>query len=231
MRSQFLTFLLIILCSGKISAAKEVLPYKNDVSIDGINKEWPAHLPKYSSMTDINYAVANDAKNLYLILRIADEVKQKQIAQNGLEIWINKDGKKKKLTGITFPLPIRKGPVTGKETAELILTGFLIDNGKQPVKDCPVKVALTKDQNVMTYELSVPFNTFYKEQLDQDDIDVDFCIGFFIKGTPLSDNDLIGRAMGGDPGMRGQGMGGPGMVFNAENMDRYTWFSTKLAVK
>lgn len=224
-------------------AGTEVLQFKTGVEIDGKNKEWTSPLPQYNKKTGINYSVTNDLDNLYFVLRIADTSIIKQVLKNGLEIWINKDGKKKKTTGVTFPLPVEtvagqsgtnnatqegskqginteisfKGALPGKE---LKLTGFLIDNGKQPVIGCRVKVAASiDDAGCLIYELAVPFNTFYKERLDQEDKATKFYIGFIIKDVEISSNEGMPAGMMGGYGgmMRGHdeiyhmgGMGYPG---------------------
>jgi len=237
MSNKFYIFLLLFVFSGVVYAGVEILPYKSNVVIDGVNNEWDAHLPKFDKRTSINYSIANDERNLFIIMRITNENIQKQAIQNGLEVWINKQGKNKKVTGITFPLPMKKEmkkanamlsgqkptdqkqqPVINMEmpllSNELILKGFLIDNGIQPTKNCPVKVSLTKDQsNCLTYELAIPFNTFYKEKLDQSDANVKFSIGIVVKGeetTKEKEKEISSmNGMGGMGGPRG-GMGGPG---------------------
>jgi hypothetical protein len=232
MRSHLFTLLFTFVCSSAVYAATEVLPYKTDVMIDGCNKEWNERLPKFDKKTGINYSVANNEKNLYFIIRIADEATQKQIMQNGMEVWINSLGKKKKVTGVTFPVPTKKNSKSEKNkqseqngqdnkkqtslkmdqeislpTNELSLTGFLIDNGKQSTSGCPVQAVLLKDQSgCIIYELGIPFNTFYKERLDKSDANVKFSFGFIIKGNDTSDENSEMGEMGGPGG----GMGGPG---------------------
>ncbi|HEY5499915.1 MAG TPA: hypothetical protein VIK20_05980 [Bacteroidales bacterium] len=258
--------LLSLVCSSIVFAAGETLPYKTDVTIDGINKEWSPRLPKFDKSTGINYSVANDERNLYFILRIADEATQRRIVQNGMEVWINSLGKKRKVTGVTFPLPMSKDlkkdtpeqkqrtPQVGQEmsflTRELILTGFLLENGKQPTEGCPIRVSLSRDESkCMVYELAVPFNTFYKESLDQSDAAVKFCFGFIIKGTESTNKVSDIGGMGGYGGMGGMGgyggMGGPGGMGGHGGMemsgqqgrndtsvpDKTFWFKTLLNIK
>jgi len=247
MRIHYFTLLLAIVCTSAVSKAGDVLPYKSDVVVDGSNKEWSSPLPKYDKSTGINYSIANDENSLYFIIRVADEAIQRQIMQYGLEVWINKDGKKKMVTGVTFPLPMSKkmnaekivqpeqsqrrpeGETTenmstekgqndkfprqmGMMNNELILTGYLLENGKQPTRNCPVKVAISRDDsNCMVYELAVPFNTFYKERLDASDANKTFCLGFVIKTAERLNSENSMNMMG-DPGRMGGygGMGGPG---------------------
>ncbi|MDD2612240.1 MAG: hypothetical protein PHR38_05575 [Bacteroidales bacterium] len=235
MSSRFYIFLLLLIFSGAVYAGVEVLPYKSDVVIDGVNNEWSAHLPKFDKKTSINYSIANDERNLFIIMRITNEAVQKLVIQNGLEVWINKQGKNKKVTGITFPLPMKKEmkkanamlsgqklPDRGQQFVmemgmplpnnELTLKGFLIDNGTQPTKNCPVKVSLARDQsNCLIYELAIPFNTFYKEKLDQSDVKVKFSIGIIVKGEETTKGNEMGGMSGmGGPGGGPGGMGGPG---------------------
>jgi hypothetical protein len=241
-------FLVLLVLSTSVSSGKGgvVLPYKTQVEVDGQNKEWQSPLPSYDKTTGINYSIANDKQNLYLILRVANESVQRQIMQNGLEIWINKNGKKKKVTGITFPLPMaaakdgQKGTgsnmpsgmqegVQGSSRSEasapkapemdialraneLSLKGFLIDNGQRPTKGCPIQVALSKDaSNCLIYELAVPFNTFYKEQLEPGDNQIAFCIGIVVKAADTAstspDDGMSGMGGGMGPGGMGGGMG------------------------
>lgn len=280
MPNRLFTLLLSLAVSGTMFAVEKELPYKSDVVIDGVNKEWTPLLPRYDKSTGINYDIANDEKHLFFIIRIADEAAQQRIMQNGLEIWINKQGKKKKVTGITFPLPMTKDSKMGKNrppekikslssterspemplrSSELTLTGFLIDNGKQPAKGCPIQVALSKDpSDCLIYELAVPFNSFYKESLDRDDTNVPFCIGIAVKGTESSAGSNEAGKMGDSGGMGGPGggmggpgggmggpgggMGGPGggmegmgssggMKTSSNSSDKIFWIKTCLAIK
>ena len=274
---------LFFLTSTISFAGNIVLHHKTIIDIDGKNKEWSSPLPNYDKNTGINYSVANDVNNLYFILRITDVSTIKQITQNGLEIWINKYGKKKKITGVTFPLPMktmevqkrdrpaeqqgespemrpkmgqemnpgikpemnRKGPLPNKE---LMLTGFLINNGIQPVLGCRVRAAAAiDDSGCLIYELAVPFNTFYKEKLDQEDSATKFYIGFIIKNADSSSDEEIpsGRMMGGPGGgggmmggpgggggmMDGGGPGGMGPMGRPENMEGLTQSSTNIEKK
>lgn len=240
MLKHFFTLLLLAFCTNTLIAASEVLPYKTNVEIDGMNKEWGPRLPKYDKGTDINYSVANDEKNLYFILRISDESIQKQIAKNGLEIWINPNGKKRKVTGLTSLL------ITPFPANELILTGFLLENGKQPLKGCPVRISISKDpSNCFIYELCVPFNTFYKEQLDVSDSEIIFYFGFVVKSPQKIEVDTDMPMMEGPEGMGGSGrMGGPGgmgrpggmdmssqKTASPTNSDKTVWFKALLNIK
>jgi hypothetical protein len=255
MNFRSVVFLLPLFLGYNVFGANTISAYKTNMIVDGKNTEWTSPLPHYDKMTGINYDVANDSRNIYFILRIADEVVQQKIFQNGLEVWLNKDGKKKMTSGITYPMAVTK-PTTGvtpqKSTTakiesplnatELTLTGFFLENGKQPVKGCPVHVALSKDSfNCLIYELAVPFNTFYKEKLTPEDISTKLFIGFVVKAPSLESIAASGMGGMGMPGMGG-GMGGGmdspdmermrSMGLNTQmEMDNSIWFKIQFSLQ
>ena len=255
MKLKSLFFVLPFFLGFEALAGNNLSVYKTDVTIDGQNKEWKSPLPIYNKNTGINFEVANDERNIYMIVRVADTTSQRQIMQNGLEVWINKDGKKKNTTGITYPMAPDK-PKAGSRTRiqtgktadgfsmninELTLTGFLLENGRQPVKGCPVKVAIRKDSSdCIVYELAIPFNTFYKETLEKTDLKSKFYIGFVVKGVTVDMEDaprimmtkmaMGGGGFGGDgPRMGGGGMAG--MMSMMGDMDKICWQKIQFTLK
>jgi hypothetical protein len=252
MNVKSLVLLLPFFLGMGVQAANNQSVYKTDVTVDGLNKEWKSPLPRYNQTTGINYEIANDERNIYMIVRVADTTSQRQVVQNGLEVWINKDGKKKNTTGITYPMAPDKAKagsknrvLTGKTADgfsmninELTLTGFLLENGRQPIKDCPVKVAIRKDSsNCIVYELAIPFNTFYKEKLEKEDLKAKFYIGFVVKGVTVDMNDapvvmMRGIAMGGG-GFDGPRMGGgmPNIMAMMGDMDKICWQKIQFSLK
>lgn len=253
--------LMLISFSTVSMAATDVLQFKTGVEIDGINKEWASPLPEYHKKTGINYSVSNDLKNIYLIVRISDEKIIRQVTKNGLEIWIDKDGKKNKTSGISYPVPVKKvidfaAIITNTQTEEkkdvvkeplkkgllteknLKLTGYYIENGEQPVAGCEVKVAASIDEEgVLVYEFALPFNTFYKESLDQDDVKTKFAIGFIVKDVELEMptemprmGDMRAMAM---MGGFGGGMPGGGMsaMTKSDTPEKEFWIVVKPSLK
>lgn len=242
------------LCFGQVAqAANNKSVYKTDVTVDGLNKEWKAPLPRYNKNVGLNYDISNDERNLYIIVRVTDTASVRQVMQNGLEVWINKDGKKKNTAGITYPMAPDKAKagarpgIQNMKTAdgfsmninELTLTGFYLENGRQPVKGCPVKVAIKKDSSdCIVLELAVPFNAFYKEQLEPQDLKSKFYVGFVVKGVTVDMEDASGtiRARmvmsGGYGGMDHGRMGGmAGMMSMLGDMDKICWQKIQLSLK
>ena len=250
-----LVFLLPLLTAFQAFAGNNMSYYKTDVTVDGQNTEWKSPLPRYNKIAGINFDVANDERNLYLIVRVTDTTSIRQVQQNGLEVWINKDGKKKNTTGITYPMAPDK-PKAGTRSRtqnlktadgfslninELMLTGFLLENGRQPVNGCPVKVAIRKDSSdCLVYELAIPFNTFYKEKLEKEDLKYKYYIGFVVKGVTVDMDAAPGIVMsrmamgGGFPGGDGPRMGGmgmAGMMSMLGDMDKLCWQKIQLVLK
>jgi hypothetical protein len=252
MNLKSLVLLLPLFIGIGIHAANNQSVYKTDVIVDGRNTEWKMPLSNYNKIAGINFEVANDEHNIYMIVRVIDTTSIRQVRQNGLEMWINKDGKKKNTTGITYPMAPDK-PKSNKLVSilnadgftwninELKLTGFLLENGRQSVKGCPVKVAIKKDSSdCLVYELSIPFNTFYKEQLGKEDLKDKFYIGFVVKGVTVDMEDaprIVMRNMaqgGGGFGGDGPRMGGGGMASMMSmlgDMDKICWQKIQFSLK
>lgn len=244
-------FLLLTLFLGlSVQAAKNQSVYKTDVVVDGVNTEWKMPLSKVNKNTGMSYEIANDERNIYLIVHVTDTASQRQIRQNGLEVWINKDGKKTNTTGITYPMAPDKPkdsrliPLTNEDgfsyiINELKLTGFLLENGRQAVKGCEVKVAIKKDSsNCYVYEAAIPFNTFHKEMLEKEDLKQKFYIGFVVKGVTVNMDDaprimMTRMAMSGggfdNPRMRSGGMAG--MMSLLGDMDKICWQKIQFSLK
>lgn len=249
------------------SAAPKTLPHKTDVVVDGQYTEWTSPLPLTNKRTGLNFEMANDDRHLYFFLRVTDKAVQRQIVANGFELWVNADGKKKKTTGISYPLPLEDEPAptttqtpagttrpastrggnrggSGRNpwdmfggqnddadrfviSRDLILQGFLIENGQQPAKGCAVKTAITLDYDgSMLYEVAIPFNTFLKERLDSDDAKRTFAICFLVK-KPSSDSQT-GQMM-----RMGRSMGymGPMGPMGVSMEERRFWFKVRPAIQ
>ena len=250
MKLQSLVLLLPFFLGFEALAGNNNSVYKTDVTVDGRNTEWKSPLPRYNQNTGINYDIANDERNIYMIVRVTDTASIRQVRQNGLEVWINKDGKKKNTTGINYPMtpdkPKDKRLVSILNADgftwninELKLTGFLLENGRQPVKGCPIKVAIKKDSsNCLVYEAAIPFNTFYKEKLEKEDLGSKFYIGFVVKGVTIDENSnapgMVMRGMGGDyhGGMDGGRMGNMArMLAMMGDMDKVCWQKIQFSLK
>jgi uncharacterized membrane protein YgcG len=50
------------------------------------------------------YCLSNDDKNIYVDAKITESIEQNKILQMGITVWVNTDGKARKITGIRFPV-------------------------------------------------------------------------------------------------------------------------------
>jgi uncharacterized membrane protein YgcG len=50
------------------------------------------------------YCLSNDDKNIYVDAKITESIEQNKVLQMGLTVWINTDGKSRKLIGVRYPI-------------------------------------------------------------------------------------------------------------------------------
>jgi hypothetical protein len=53
---------------------------------------------------DFLYCLSNDDKNIYVDAKITESIEENKVLQMGLTVWVNMDGKSRKLTGIRYPI-------------------------------------------------------------------------------------------------------------------------------
>ena len=105
----------VALTSISLSAAERMVidSHKIDrpIVVDGNSGEWPGPLVPLGEQSPVAIAVANDARNLYLVLTASDAATRRQIMREGLVVWFDPGGKDKKHYGIKFPVgaPIEFG--------------------------------------------------------------------------------------------------------------------------
>lgn len=77
-----------------------------NVKVDARLTEWGDQLQAYNKTVDLGYTVANDDKNLYLVIKASEPSITNKITAGGINLTINTDGKKseKEAYIISFPL-------------------------------------------------------------------------------------------------------------------------------
>ena len=91
-----------------------------NVKIDAKSDEW-GDFQAYNTTTDVFYTLANDDKNLYLVVKSTNQMINNKIVAGGITFTINTNGKKKKDIGsfvTTFPL-IDMATVRGQMQARM----------------------------------------------------------------------------------------------------------------
>ncbi len=78
----------------------------DNVKIDARLNDWGDKLQAYNKTLGIYYTLANDDKNLYLVVKATDQAIKNKISGGGIDLTINTEGKKSKNGAyvISFPL-------------------------------------------------------------------------------------------------------------------------------
>ena len=77
-----------------------------NVKVDARLTDWGDQLQAYNKTVGLNYTLANDDKNLYLVIKATDQATTNKITAGGITLAINTDGKKSEENAyiISFPL-------------------------------------------------------------------------------------------------------------------------------
>ncbi|MFI5163833.1 MAG: hypothetical protein ACHQHP_01150 [Bacteroidia bacterium] len=238
----FLKFFLFtyafVLCSCShetFSGAWQKTPVKVDAKIN----DWEIPLRLYDDATKLNYAVTNDADNLYLCMRASDVHVQMKIMQAGMQVWIDTTGKKKQKIGIFFPLSTGEKirydipGATGSQNFEtddkreqLKMRGdFLASNKQMQLKgfkpplagtvplhsEGGIELSINWDStNTLIYEAKIPLATFYKKSLSASDSEKVFSIGIYVNGIEVKSSGPGGGSGAGAMAPATNGMGSIG---------------------
>jgi hypothetical protein len=111
----------IILCglSAKAQDVEENIRMVKPFKADGLSNEWNEPLNQYNDATKLAFALANDDKNLYIIIESLDPQTTFSVLRGGITLNINTEGKKKDGIKLTFPLMERPPmPKEGEEHRE-----------------------------------------------------------------------------------------------------------------
>ncbi|MEN9685808.1 MAG: hypothetical protein RLZZ28_1594 [Bacteroidota bacterium] len=77
--------------------------------LDGNAGEWPAEKMETDKDTQIKFMADQDAGNLYMVLKISDQRMQMKIMTTGMNMYLDKKGKRREGTGVEFPLKRESG--------------------------------------------------------------------------------------------------------------------------
>lgn len=225
----FVGFMLLLSsCSNDIY---EGICRRDPVVVDGKSNDWMMPLRFSDLKTKLNYNVTNDNENLYFAFRLTDENMIRGFMQSGMQITIDKSGKKKTKPGyaiIKFPVQKRGkqpvdtehgfDPLPGQEnrlvdkTASIPFNvefkGFKSNyNGTFRSDEKPgVSFSMARDENNYLFcEIVIPFKAFYKDRLTAEDNDKLLGITFTFQ-FPEERQNQAGMPDGG----QARGPGGPG---------------------
>ena len=231
------TFLLsIFFLPGLAGAQKgmvESCQLSSPVVVDGNLDEWQAEWmidPKGKFL----YNICNDADNLYLRLKVSDDLTQRKIGLFGLNVFLNPKGKKVGKVGFKYPIEkdldeLKKqtpdGPMSNKQIDEFKM-GLLKDAevleliGLSKEHIVSPRLGLMNglevfikgdDHSAYVYEAKIPFKAFHIDKSAIKVLGVAFVTGKM--APPKAQNTTSAGSGAGNMGYgrRGYGMGGSGM--------------------
>jgi hypothetical protein len=95
-----------------VQATNLLAPEK--VKIDGNLTDWNNNFQAYNKSTKLYYALSNDDKFLYLVVKSIDPTNNTKITAGGITLTINTDNKKKEQDGYSLTFPYVAPPVPGQ---------------------------------------------------------------------------------------------------------------------
>ncbi len=77
-----------------------------DIKIDGKATEWDNKFQAYSNHTEFYYTIANDDKNLYVVIQATDPAIIRRIINGGVTLTIDRSDQKKDKDGMSITYPV-----------------------------------------------------------------------------------------------------------------------------
>ncbi len=179
MKTWTLYVLSILFIAGVFYGCKKTIEFDStwkitEIRIDGEESDWENRLT-YFEKERLGLGIQNDDDNLYIILKTYDRSAQLQVVRNGLTIWFDPEGKKKKRFGIRYPIGLqeygtvqRRGrymdspqPEIGeKESAEMLSEIEIIQAGEKTrlprIAVAGIRVAMSDRAGPLVYEIQIP---------------------------------------------------------------------------
>ncbi len=253
-----ITILLLLVLAGISAAGRTPAPsgkntkypavFREHIVVDGNAAEWPIASFKTNKEAYMAYSVANDSAAFYLCIKVKEVQQQMRVMRSGMEIWINEKGKKKKETGINFPLAHTLPPLDNRnmstegrpdpkkirlmflvQVKEMEVSGFREGcNGSMNNKSnkTGIMAVINWDSaNVMIYEVRIPFSALNSDIHTLDHINIGMVLKGLSKpqGQPgenhMEDAGGMNDPQGGRGGMGGQRPGGMGQERPQYGMD------------
>lgn len=179
-------------------------------TIDGNSSEWGA-LNFYDEDTQLNFALANDAKNIYFCFVTGSQLAQMKLTRAGMKITLSTKGKPKREAAVVFPLPQTKQlpdstlnknntatqPASNKESfrkgfiahhTTMQVSGFVNTNGEIATDNSSIQAALNWDSSSnIVYEIAIPKTEFYGAGYTAKDLKNDITLTVELNGLSRSE--------------------------------------------
>jgi hypothetical protein len=220
--------LLVIMDTHAQGNEPQIQRAPGSVSIDGAIKEWGDSLALYDDKTKLNYTVAVDDTDLYVIVFSGNRQVSHKIMAAGITVSVNPDGKKNKKYSLTYPLPdkntIFKRPAEGDDddagqnkALSLIQSTSIKVEGFKDVESDVITTANTygfkaavkfDDKHNLGYEIAIPLKFLNLKPGKNKE----FAINITVNGVTRPQQQNRRGEGGGTEGIGGSGgFGGGGM--------------------
>lgn len=188
------------------------------IVVDGKLDEWARPLQTPKDFTNIEYNIGNDAKNLYLCVRINDKNIQRRIMGLGMTVYVDTLGKRKDKIGIGYPLALTEAQIEtisfeaskgsfkiddraldaayAKICQEFELIGFVEEDPTEKIRvsnlaSKELKTAMDFDHvGAMLCEFKIPLSQLFSRTIRYDEV---FSIGIRVNQPAVNADD--------DPGL------------------------------
>lgn len=196
------------------------------VTIDGDRKEWGDSLSYYNPENKLNYTIANDKQNIYLVIKTKDVEQQSNILNSGVTFSIDIKGRKRSSFTLTFPVAGQSMRRPGKPTLEenMLKTQYLalrkikvdgfkdIDEEELSVNNSyGIKAAINIDnEGALIYEQAIPLEYFRAGDLLKSEWAFNIKIQPITEGTPNGFTGTTSETVAVPAGGRGGSSGGRG---------------------
>jgi hypothetical protein len=233
--SRICLFVLILLSTNLFAqkSLKESVSLEKPPVIDGDVNDWPCDWwidPDGKFFCN----VANDAENLYVRLKVGDDLTQQKIGLFGLSLKLNPAGKRKGKVGLKYPIGKDKSEFKKTEPTEADQTMDnkskaqlkkellgdvevveLIGLAKENIVSSRLGLAngieamiIALEDGTYTYEAKIPFKAFRIVKKDVEILGVEFETGRYVPKAQNTNNTGYSPAYGGPGGYGGYGQGG-----------------------
>lgn len=197
------------------------------VNIDGKLTEWSDSLALHDATTKLNYTIANDDSDLYVIAFVTDPQVKRKIMAGGITIAINTEGKKHKTFNMTYPVPDKVANfATLKDDANpdnfirkpsLIESTSIRVSGFKDVESDIITTANTygfkaalnfDDKHNLVYETAIPLKMLYLKPGKNNELAINISVNGIEHKDNKGQHGTGGSGRGGE--MEGGGIGGGG---------------------
>lgn len=230
----YLAGLCFVLYAFSATAQKDAKQYMAkapaNVSIDGKLTEWGDSLALYDIKSKLNYTIASDDTDLYVIAYVADKPTKRKIMAAGITISVNPEGKKHKTYSMTYPVPdgsaiFKPHSASDDDEEDEVQKPSLLQSTSIKVagfKDVESDVITTSntygfkaavkfdDKHNLVYEAAIPIKMLYLKKGKNDELEINIQINAVERPDKGSEQGSGGGMGGGGRGSGGGGMGGGG---------------------